>query len=72
MNINLDISDEATIFISEVGLELEYGARPLKRAIQKELEDTLSEEILRGNIKSGDCIVAKVKDRKIIFEKINN
>ena len=72
MNIDLDISDEATIFISEVGLELEYGARPLKRAIQKELEDTLSEEILRGNIKSGDCIVAKVKDRKIIFEKINN
>ncbi|MGL4796503.1 MAG: ATP-dependent Clp protease ATP-binding subunit [Paraclostridium sp.] len=68
MNIDLDISDEATIFIAEVGLDLEYGARPLKRAIQKELEDSLSEEILKGNIKSGDVIVAKVKGRKIVFE----
>ena len=56
MNINLDISDEAIILIAKAGFDLEYGARPLKRAIQKELEDTLSEAILRGNIKSGDNV----------------
>ncbi|MGL5712448.1 MAG: ATP-dependent Clp protease ATP-binding subunit [Paraclostridium sp.] len=68
INIDLKISKEATIFIAEVGLDLEYGARPLKRAIQKELEDLLSEEILKGTIKEGDKVVVKIEDQKIIFE----
>ncbi|MEC3791870.1 hypothetical protein VSL86_03280, partial [Clostridioides difficile] len=43
-------------------------ARPLKRALQKELEDELSEAILKGNVKKGSNVVAKVKDEKIVFE----
>ena len=62
------MSDEAVKLISKSGFDLEYGARPLKRALQKELEDELSEAILKGNVKKGSNVVAKVKDEKIVFE----
>lgn len=67
MNIKLDISDEAVELISKEGTDLEYGARPLKRAIQKQLEDELSEAILRGDIKKGSDVLASVIDDKIVF-----
>ena len=51
LNIDLKMSEEAVKLIAQEGMDLEYGARPLKRAIQKELEDTLSEAILKGDIK---------------------
>ena len=51
MNIDLEMSEDAIKLIAKSGLDLEYGARPLKRAIQKELEDTLSEAILKGRYK---------------------
>ena len=47
LNIDLKMSEEAVKLIAQEGMDLEYGARPLKRAIQKELEDTLSEAILK-------------------------
>ncbi|HBF1431800.1 TPA: ATP-dependent Clp protease ATP-binding subunit, partial [Clostridioides difficile] len=53
MDIKLEMSDEAVKLISKSGFDLEYGARPLKRALQKELEDELSEAILKGNVKKG-------------------
>ncbi|MGX9758707.1 ATP-dependent Clp protease ATP-binding subunit [Clostridioides difficile] len=68
MEIKLEMSDEAIKLISKSGFDLEYGARPLKRALQKELEDELSEAILRGDVKKGSNIMAKVKDEKIVFE----
>ncbi|MCC0648270.1 ATP-dependent Clp protease ATP-binding subunit [Clostridioides sp. ZZV15-6598] len=68
MDIKLEMSDEAIKLISKSGFDLEYGARPLKRALQKELEDELSEAILRGDVKKGSNIMAKVKDEKIVFE----
>ncbi|MCC0642309.1 MULTISPECIES: ATP-dependent Clp protease ATP-binding subunit [unclassified Clostridioides] len=68
MDIKLEMSDEAIKLISKSGFDLEYGARPLKRALQKELEDELSEAILRGDVKKGSNIIAKVKDEKIVFE----
>ncbi|CBA60088.1 ATP-dependent Clp protease [Clostridioides difficile R20291] len=68
MDIKLEMSDEAVKLISKSGFDLEYGARPLKRALQKELEDELSEAILKGNVKKGSNVVAKVKDEKIVFE----
>ncbi|MBU5308658.1 ATP-dependent Clp protease ATP-binding subunit [Clostridioides mangenotii] len=67
MNIKLDISDEAVELISKEGTDLEYGARPLKRAIQKQLEDELSEAILRGDVKKGSDVLASVIDDKIVF-----
>ncbi|UWD49147.1 ATP-dependent Clp protease ATP-binding subunit [Clostridioides difficile] len=68
MEIKLEMSDEAIKLISKSGFDLEYGARPLKRALQKELEDELSEAILRGDVKKGSNIMAKVKDEKVVFE----
>lgn len=68
MDIKLEMSDEAVKLISKSGFDLEYGARPLKRALQKDLEDELSEAILKGDVKKGSTVVAKVKDDKIVFE----
>ncbi|MDB0440446.1 ATP-dependent Clp protease ATP-binding subunit [Clostridioides difficile] len=68
MDIKLEMSEEAIKLISKSGFDLEYGARPLKRALQKELEDELSEAILRGDVKKGSSIIAKIKDEKIVFE----
>ena len=46
-----------------------YGARPLKRAIQQQIENPLAQEILRGNFGPGDRILAKARDGAIVFEK---
>ena len=68
MTIKLEMDQEAINLIAESGLDLEYGARPLKRSIQKELENELSELILQGTIKSGDIVEATVKEGKMAFE----
>ena len=68
MDIELDIEETVIKFIAKYGIDLEYGARPLKRVIQKELEDSLSENILSENIKKGDYIIAKMVNEKIVFE----
>ena len=68
LNIDLKMSEEAVKLIAHEGMDLEYGARPLKRAIQKELEDTLSEAILKGDIKKGSSVVAEIEDNKIVYK----
>ena len=68
LNIDLKMNEEAEKLIAQEGMDLEYGARPLKRAIQKELEDTLSEAILKGDIKKGSSVVAEIEDNKIVYK----
>lgn len=68
MTIKLEMDEEAINLIAKSGFDLEYGARPLKRSIQKELENELSELILQGTIKSGDIVEATVKEGKMSFE----
>ncbi|MCR8745924.1 ATP-dependent Clp protease ATP-binding subunit [Romboutsia lituseburensis] len=68
MEIDFQMSEEAIKLISESGFDLEYGARPLKRAIQKELEDQLSEAILKGEVKKGSTVIAETEDNKIVFK----
>nr|WP_207669712.1 ATP-dependent Clp protease ATP-binding subunit [Marinisporobacter balticus] len=68
LNIKLEISEEAKKLLGEKGFNQEYGARPLKRAITRMLEDTLSEEILKGNISKNDDIFVDVEDDKIQFK----
>ncbi len=60
--VKLDISKSAYEFLAEKGFDQNFGARPLRRAIQKYLEDRLSEEILKGELKDGGKI--KVKHKK--------
>ena len=61
MNISLTVSEEAKAFLVEKGYDEKYGARPLRRTIQSQLEDKLAEEILDGTVKAGDQVEA-VKD----------
>lgn len=68
LDIDLKISEEAVKLIAKEGLDLEYGARPLKRAIQRELEDTLSEAILKGDIKKGNIVIAEIDNNKIVYK----
>jgi len=65
--ITLDLSDDATQFLAEKGYDPVYGARPLKRAIQKFIENPLSMEILQGNISEGTKIKADVEGERIVF-----
>lgn len=68
MDIDLEMGEEAIKLIAKLGLDLEYGARPLKRAIQKELEDELSESILKGEIKKNSKVIAIARENKIVFQ----
>lgn len=68
-NININVTDSAKQYISEQGFNSEYGARPLRRCVQKLVEDKLSDEILRGNIAIGDNVNIDFKDGNLTFEK---
>ncbi len=59
--VKIDVSKSALEFLAEKGYDQNFGARPLRRAIQKYLEDPLSEEILKGNLKDGEKIKVKFK-----------
>lgn len=56
MNIELSVNEEAKAFLVEKGYDEKYGARPLRRTIQNQLEDKLAEEILDGRVKNGDRV----------------
>ena len=64
-NIKLEIDKSAKELIIKKGTDINYGARPLRRAIQNMLEDKLAEEILEGNLKSGDTAKITAKDDEI-------
>jgi ATP-dependent Clp protease ATP-binding subunit ClpC len=67
MEIDLEMSVDAIQLLAKEGFDVEYGARPLKRAIQKELEDELSEAILRGDVKRNSKIEVVVEDDRLVF-----
>ena len=66
--IELEVDASALQLISREGYDLQYGARPLRRAIQRMVEDALSEEILTGRIRLGDRVHAMERDGKLVFE----
>ena len=66
--ILLDVDPDALQLIAKSGYDLQYGARPLRRAIQRMVEDALSEEILTGRIRLGDRVRATAQDEKLAFE----
>lgn len=67
--LNLRFSDKAFKQIAADGFNREYGARPLKRTLQREVEDPLAEKLLTGEIKKGDTVKVEVADGKIVFSK---
>ena len=68
-NIHLDLTDDALQFVADQGYDPVYGARPLKRAIQKHLLDPLSLEMLNGSFAEGDHITGSLKEGSIVFSK---
>lgn len=67
-DLSIELTDAAKAKVAEEGVDLEDGARPLRRAIQKHVEDRLSEELLRGNIHKGQHIVLDVEDGEFVVK----
>ena len=66
-NITLDATQEAILYLSEKGYDPQYGARPIKRLIQKEVLNTLSKELLKGTIKNESIILLDSFDDALVF-----
>jgi ATP-dependent Clp protease ATP-binding subunit ClpC len=69
LNIDIAFEESAVAHLAGEGFDAVYGARPLRRAIVRLVEDAFSTEMLEGRIKKGDCITVKEKDGKLVFEK---
>ena len=69
--IYLNFEDDSKKFLLNKGIDIENGARPLRRIIIKEVEDRLSEEILQGNIKIGDKVKVSELEDKLVFSKLS-
>jgi ATP-dependent Clp protease ATP-binding subunit ClpC len=63
--VELEVSDEAVEYLANAGFDPQYGARPLRRAIQRLLEDELSERLLAGEIEPGQHVRVEVRDGKL-------
>mgnify|MGYP005756459915 FL=1 len=70
MNLSLEVTEEAIAHLAKSGFDKNYGARPVRRAIQTQLEDKLADELLEGIIAAGDHIKVDCKDEKITFSKL--
>jgi len=60
LGYTINLTDEAKDFIADKGYDSNFGARPLKRAIQKYLEDPIAEEILKGNVQTGSVLTVSI------------
>lgn len=68
-NIEIKLDKTARNYLAQKGYDSAYGARPLKRVIQREIENELAAEILQGKILDGSSITIKAKDEKLVFSK---
>jgi ATP-dependent Clp protease ATP-binding subunit ClpB len=68
-NMELSLDDAARDLLGEAGFDPVYGARPLKRAIQQQIENPLAQQILQGSFGPGDRIKVTVRDGQLVFEK---
>ena len=67
--ITLEAEDDAVTELAKDGFDPQYGARPLRRAIQNQVEDAVAEQMLEGTLKSGDTAHVRLKDGKVVIEK---
>ncbi|HEY9872863.1 MAG TPA: ATP-dependent chaperone ClpB [Candidatus Obscuribacterales bacterium] len=68
--MSLKLSESALDFLADVGFDPVYGARPLKRAIQRELETQIAKSILRGEFNDGDTIYVDVENERLAFKRL--
>lgn len=67
--VDFSLTDSAKAFLAKEGYDPQYGARPLRRAIQKHIEDRLSEELLTGTITKGDTLVIDEQDGALVVKR---
>ena len=70
--INVEFTESLFTYLAEKGFDETYGARPLRRVIQNDIEDLLSDELLDERFKSGDTIKVNVKNDKVVFSKVTS
>ena len=68
-NIGLEISPAAKNKLVEAGTDFKYGARPLRRSLQKMVKDEIAEQLLAGKFKTGDTIYIRKTDGNLVFDK---
>ena len=68
-SLALELTDEAKEVLAEAGWDPTYGARPLKRAIQRMLENPLALRLLEGEFEEGDAIRVAAEDGELVFER---
>ena len=68
-NIQLVLDDKAKDFLLEKGFDPQYGARPMRRSVEKHLEDPLAEELLRGNLNPGEPVQVSMAEGKLTFSQ---
>ena len=66
-NLHFELDDAARDLLLEKGHDPTYGARPMRRAVEKYLEDPMAEEIIRGNLREGETIAISAKDDQLVF-----
>ncbi|MEM1306650.1 MAG: ATP-dependent chaperone ClpB, partial [Pseudomonadota bacterium] len=64
--ITLELDDEARTWLANKGFDPTYGARPLKRVIQREIQDELAEQILSGTVSDGDLVTVSARDGQLV------
>ncbi|MGH8100075.1 MAG: AAA family ATPase, partial [Chthoniobacterales bacterium] len=68
--VHIELKESAKEFLIEKGYDPQYGARPMRRAVERYLEDPLAEELLRGNVKAGDTVEVIAENGKLIFKTL--
>jgi hypothetical protein len=67
-DVHIELTQSAKEFLIEKGYDPQYGARPMRRAVERFLEDPLAEELLRGTVKPGDKVEVVAVDGKLLFQ----
>src|SRR6059036_1914329 len=71
-DVHIELTQSAKEFLIEKGYDPQYGARPMRRAVERFLEDPLAEELLRGNVKAGDKVEVVAADAKLSFQVLES
>ncbi|WP_167955281.1 ATP-dependent Clp protease ATP-binding subunit [Anaerosporobacter faecicola] len=67
LEMELEFTEATIAFVADAGFDKNYGARPLRRSIQNNIEDKLAEEILDQHVKAGDHVVIDIEDKNVVF-----
>jgi len=70
-DITLEITDAAKDYLAQQGYDPAYGARPLKRLIQREIQDKLALDLLRGDFRDGDTVLVDARNLELVFGKVD-